>query len=35
MESEITLSFAKITISKSFLGDDLLVAVKGGAISLT
>lgn len=30
MESEIILSFAKIVISKSFLGDDLLVVVKGG-----
>lgn len=30
MESEIILSFAKIVISKIFLGDDLLVVVKGG-----
>lgn len=30
METEITLSFAKIVISKSFLGDDLLIVVKGG-----
>lgn len=30
MESEITLSFAKIIISKSFLGDDLLIVVRGG-----
>lgn len=30
MESEIILSFAKIVISKSFLGDDLLIVVRGG-----
>lgn len=30
MESEIILSFAKIVISKSLLGDDLLIVVKGG-----
>lgn len=30
MESEIILSFAKIIISRSFLGDDLLIVVKGG-----
>lgn len=30
MDLEITLSFAEITISKIFFGDDLLIAVKGG-----
>lgn len=30
MESEITLSFTKIVISKKFLGDDILIVVKGG-----
>lgn len=30
MESEITLSFAQIIISKSFIGDDLLIVVRGG-----
>ena len=30
MESEITLSFAKITISVDFLGEDILIVVKGG-----
>lgn len=30
MESEITLSFAKITISLDYLGEDILIVVKGG-----
>lgn len=30
MESEIILSFTKIVISKIFLGDDILIVVKGG-----
>lgn len=30
MKSEITLSFAKITISLDFVGDDIFILVKGG-----
>ncbi|MDE5931801.1 MAG: hypothetical protein K2H40_04870 [Lachnospiraceae bacterium] len=30
MESEIALSFSRIVISKKFLGDDILITVKGG-----
>lgn len=30
METEITLSFAKISISLDYLGDDILMVVKGG-----
>ena len=30
MESEITLSFAKIMISKKSLGDDILITLEGG-----
>ncbi|MCM1037786.1 MAG: hypothetical protein NC434_00565 [Ruminococcus sp.] len=30
MESEIILSFAKIAISKNFLGNDILITVRGG-----
>ena len=30
MDLEIILSFTKITISKIFLGDDILIIVKGG-----
>ena len=30
MESEIKLSFSKIVISKMFLGDDILIVIKGG-----
>lgn len=30
MQSEITLSFAKIVISTQFLGDDILIIIKGG-----
>lgn len=30
MKSVITLSFARITISAEFLGDDILIAVSGG-----
>lgn len=30
MESEIVLSFAVLTISTQFLGDDILITVKGG-----
>lgn len=30
MESEIKLSFTKIIVSVNFLGDDILIVVKGG-----
>lgn len=30
METEITLSFAKIIIAVDFVGDDILITVKGG-----
>ena len=30
MESEIVLSFSKMVISKQYLGDDILITVRGG-----